>query len=81
MTATPARARAAVRAWTVLLTVHLCVLLVTDHWCEGWVHELVMAPLAFKDLWYCTYREFSALKDPGYATRGIPYGTDPVTVP
>jgi len=32
-------------------------------------------------LWYCSFRECPEVKDPGYATRGIPYGTDPVTVP
>jgi len=34
-----------------------------------------------RDVWYCSFREFPEVKDPGYATRGIPYGTDPVTVP
>jgi hypothetical protein len=28
-------------------------------------------------LWYCSGREFSGLKDPDHATRGIRYGTDP----
>jgi hypothetical protein len=33
------------------------------------------------EVWYCSFREFPEVKDYGYATRGIPYGTDPVTVP
>jgi hypothetical protein len=45
MTATPARARAAVRAWTVLLTVHLCVLLVMQRRQLRRLHELTDGPL------------------------------------